>query len=347
MEFSELIPRLVQANDRGLLVPFTGSGMSYDACVNWQKLIENLDRQADKEPSAHWSPEARPTESELVREAFNAVRRLRRRCSLKEFAEEVRRALREKHGIIPRQTTALARIDWPLVITTNYDDIFCRAYLSEQSGQRDRKSAAIDVIEVFGRGVQDCERVLASLSFPTHPILWAIQGFLWTNELLGLIEEPQAAAPEIKNLWSTRRERLLAQWESLAEELVIGHEEYRHVTHRIPHFRRAFAEVYRHRSLLFLGAGLEDRYLLDLFGEVLEMGGANPTMHYALMPAGKVDPEFLLARFNILVAEYPEARHEDVEGALTELKEALRKPRAKTIRWVHALTRESEGVHST
>ena len=113
------------------------------------------------------------------------------------------------------------------------------------------------------------------------------------------------------------------------------------MTHRIPHFRRTFAEVYRHRSLLFLGAGLEDRYLLELFGEVLEMEGANPTLHYALMPEGRVDPDFLLARFNILVAEHPEGRYKDVEDALTALKETLKKPRAKTIRWVHSLACKS------
>ena len=44
----------------------------------------------------------------------------------------------------------------------------------------------------------------------------------------------------------------------------MGHDEYRRVTYRDIHFRRAFAEVFRHRSLLFLGSGIRETYLQEL-----------------------------------------------------------------------------------
>jgi hypothetical protein len=70
----------------------------------------------------------------------------------------------------------------------------------------------------------------------------------------------------------------------LTKELVADHTEYRRITHREPHFRRAFAEVFRHRSLFFLGSGLRETYLQELFGEVLELHGPSTRTHFALMP---------------------------------------------------------------
>ena len=101
--------------------------------------------------------------------------------------------------------------------------------------------------------------------------------------------------------------------------MVVGHEEYRRVTHREPWFRRAFAEVFRARSFLFLGAGLSENYLLELFGEVLEMTGMSPYPHYAFVNEGEVDPDFLRSRLNILVIEYQRDQHSHVTDRLNNL----------------------------
>ena len=89
------------------------------------------------------------------------------------------------------------------------------------------------------------------------------------------------------------------------------------MTHTEPQFRRAFAEVFRSRSLLFLGSSLADQYLLNLFGETLELFGGNPFPHYALVLKRTTDPDFLRTRLNIFAYEY------DSHDCLPELLEAL------------------------
>ena len=69
----------------------------------------------------------------------------------------------------------------------------------------------------------------------------------------------------------------------LAEQIVVGHQQYQLVMHREGAFRRAFSEVLRRRSLLFIGSGLQEDYLLNLFGEVQIMHGPGSLPHYALM----------------------------------------------------------------
>jgi hypothetical protein len=98
----------------------------------------------------------------------------------------------------------------------------------------------------------------------------------------------------------------------LHEQIVIGHEQYRRVTYREIHFRRAFAEVFRQRSLLFLGSGISETYLQDLFGEVIELFEPSTRPHYALLPDGAVDPDFMLSRFQITVTTYTSGQHHQV-----------------------------------
>ena len=44
MTFEQMLPRLVTAYDRGILVPFLGAGMSVDLCPDWQKLIQAIEQ---------------------------------------------------------------------------------------------------------------------------------------------------------------------------------------------------------------------------------------------------------------------------------------------------------------
>jgi hypothetical protein len=109
----------------------------------------------------------------------------------------------------------------------------------------------------------------------------------------------------------------------LEGQLVVGHAEYRAVAMRSESFRRAFAEVYRSRSLLFLGSGLRDRYLLDLFSQVSELYGASSQPHYAVVGAHDVDVEFVefLGRyFGIRVVEVD--RYTEIPSLLSEIQAA-------------------------
>jgi hypothetical protein len=105
---------------------------------------------------------------------------------------------------------------------------------------------------------------------------------------------------------------------------VVGHHDYRRATHRDGHFRKAFAEVFRSRSLLFLGSSLAEPYMLDLFGEVLEFYGANPQYHFAFVRRGEGNADFLRTRFNIEVLEYDD--YEDLPRWLNRLRNALNAP---------------------
>jgi hypothetical protein len=296
MQFEEALPRLAAAYDRGLLVPFLGAGMSRPACPDWTGLITGLERQCGIDP-----PSTPPIAADLVRRGHRAVRILKRR-NPDGFSNAVKKALFTSDHKPPPQTLALGRIWWPLVLTTNYDHLFAQAY---------RKTFdRADSLTVLGRSPQDCQQVLTSLSATSGCCLWALQGYLG-------------------------RGRVDAGARHLADELVVGHQEYRAVAHTAQHFRRAFAEVFRRRSFFFLGSGLGDDYLLDLFSEVLEFSGANPLPHYALIKRGTADTAFLRSRFNIIALEYPD--HPDLPLWLDALKSEIDASRTRPLRWSYSL----------
>jgi SIR2-like protein len=273
--FAEVRPRLVSAYEAGRLVPFIGVGMSRPNCAGWPGLIGGLEREAGVSSMGLDPPTDKTPAPELIQRANRAVRRLRA-SEERAFADALRRALFTTTEPAPRQTLELASIWWPLVLTTNYDNLYVEAFARTFGGTG---------LAVVGRGSEDCQRVLTSLSTAGRALLWALQGHI--------------AAPAVVEGHDHDRR--------LARELVLDHDEYRRVTHREPHFRRAFAEVFRHRSLLFLGSGLRETYLQELFGEVLELYGPSTRTHYAIMPYGEVDPRFMFARFQIAIVEYPPA----------------------------------------
>lgn len=288
----------VSAYHRGLLVPFVGAGMSRPKCASWPKLVSNLEELAGIGSRAELdnSPAA------LTRRANRAVRVLRRAKSA--FPGAVASALEGSGTDIPPQTIALSQIWWPLVLTTNYDDLYENA-ASASVGAR---------ISVAGRSPTDCRRILNSLHTPALPLIWALQGYI------GATPEPDSA-------------------QSLRQELVIGHDEYRRVTHSNPYFRTAFAEVFRTRSLLFLGSGLQDPYLLDLFGEVLEKAGPNPVPHFAVVRQGEVDSDFLHSSLNIIAYEVTD--HEGVIAFLEAFRTAINGERVREYSWSYATRSQS------
>lgn len=287
----DLFDRLAGAYERGQLVPFIGAGMSRPACASWAELVVALESvagiQGPRQPVD--SPE------DLVRRAHFASRRLRRR-SRAAFLEGIQKALRGKNKVTPPQTAALAQVWWPLVITTNYDNHFEHAYRHAQFPH------AHD-IRLLGRSALDCHAVLTSLYSPSPTVLWAVQGYSYWP----------------KAVFTTRHSDAI-DWQApaLETEIVIGHAEYQNALYREPHFRRAFGEVYRQRSLLFLGTALRDPYFLTLLEENQELYGAGPLPHFALLHKDDpADDVFVRERLQIEVARYES--HADLPGILNRL----------------------------
>ncbi|MFL5309073.1 MAG: SIR2 family NAD-dependent protein deacylase [Myxococcales bacterium] len=291
MDFETVLPRLVATYESGRLVPFIGAGMSRPACTDWPGLVRKLELEAGMKGAPPLADNA-PSD-EIVRRGNVAVRALK---AGKEgaFGEAMGRAVLDRGGKEPPiQTRALARVSWPLVLTTNYDNYYAAAFL-ERFPDR--------LFAVAGRNATDCQRVLSSLTTAGRSLLWALQGYL---------EQPCVVSPT---------GRAVA---ALLDELVVGHDEYRRVTYRDIQFRRAFAEVFRQRSLLFLGSGIRETYLQELFSEILELYGPATRPHYAFIPKGEVDPDFMLARFQIVVVEYKAGDHAEVTRRLDRLADAI------------------------
>jgi hypothetical protein len=344
MKFEDILPHLVSTYRRGLLVPFIGSGMSVPTCTSWVKLLIELATIAEVEiprnireyaaaPKAHPAPES----AELYRLADTAVVGLGF-LDAKARAEAYRKALNaggKAAGTcaIPEQTEALARCYWPLVLTTNYDDLYVVSRMRQShvgvmagsvrkgSSSEAAKRDETDVPEVFGRSVEDCHKVLRSLDAPTRPILWAIQGFL------GGQAEPHEKLVKELILDEARGLRL-------ADEVVASHQQYQLAINTQPHFRRAFAEVFSRRSFLFVGSGILEDYLVNLFGEIAHHYGPGPHPHFALFAKEGFerdkrelpDARFLQARLGITPVFFD--KFADLKELLGRLTDAVWEHRA-------------------
>ncbi|WP_437785796.1 SIR2 family protein [Sorangium sp. So ce1097] len=328
--FDDVLPYLASAHRRGVLAPFIGSGMSRPACTGWLDLLRGLADAAGVEVPEHLRsarPEDRLDTSELYRLADKAVLGLAV-LDADARADAYRRALNEGgraagECAVPPQTEALARCPWPLVLTTNYDDLYVvsrmrQAGAGETSGAgragkppREARRDETDVPEVLGRSVEDCHKVLRSLESPARPVLWALQGFLGGQAArLDALEDELALDPR-------RRAELAGQ-------VVAGHQQYQHAVNAQPHFRRAFAEVLARRSLLFLGSGILEDYLVNLFGEIAHHHGPGPHPHFALFPGdrrGTLDVRFLQTRLGIAPVFY--GHYSELAGLLGRLADAV------------------------
>jgi len=330
---TSILGPLTAAYDRGLLVPFIGAGMSSPACQLWEGFVSKLERRARCATSAG--------DRELVHRAARAVRKLRF-GSGETLADAVRLVLSDGTQPIPRQTVKLARIFWPLVVTTNYDDLYLAAAHKAHLAERARARARMRLEEkreppllLLGRSPAHCQRVLTSLRQPDVPILWALQGFVGGQA---------AAIPRLGGGARPRsyRKQVPLRHDALEKELVVGHAEYRRVAMSSESFRRAFAELFRSRSLLFLGSGLTDKYFLDLLSEVIELYGPSPCPHYAFLREGTTDPDFLRQYFGIWVGEIE--RHDELPNRITELRDSIQRARQRQIVW-HFSASPAAGSH--
>ena len=241
------------------------------------------------------------------------------RCRREGFLGAVLEALETGSKEIPRSTNSLAKIHWPLVVSTNYDDLFfyaCRCSRQSDLDPQSQKAREL-AVQVLGRSSRDCKLIMSSLSGPfDRQYIWHVQGFLG-GQFPG--RKPENDIPKI---------------DALQEQLVIGHAEYRRVTNRAPDFRRCFTEVFNTRSFLFLGSSLKEDYFSNLFGEVLDLCGPSAVPHFAFTEKGQVDANFLADQMNITVCEFPKGKWEELPKWLDRLKEEIEETQGQQHRLV-------------
>jgi hypothetical protein len=217
--------------------------------------------------------------------------------------ETLRKALSPKGPFdvkdIPDKTRILVKTFWPLVLTTNYDDCILAAAFDGKFRYR-----------VCGRSLEDCHSILRSLDEPQAPAVWYLQGFIGgqfnQSQNFGL---PIASAGQ------------------LADQMVLGHQQYQHVIHGEQHFRRAFSEVFRRRSFIFLGSGIKEEYLVSLFSEIVHHFGIGSYPHFALLPKDDqkdIDGQFYQTRLGIVPVWIED--HREAEAILEELAELTSNP---------------------
>jgi len=285
LSFDDVIPQLSALYKNSLLVPFIGSGMSVPNCRTWPQFLTALSSETKNKVVENSFANA----VIVAQEAVNVIRALP-----PEKQVEVYRAALMSNGTrkgIPIQCKELAGLYWPLVISTNYDDIFWSCFQDSYEKQ-----------VVLGRDADDCQEVLSSLDKIKSPILWAIQGFIG-----GQFQNLEMVIPD-----QVKRTRL-------AQQIVVGHHHYQRAINSSYQFRRSFAEVYRRRSIFFLGSGILEDYLVNLFGEIIFNQGCGPYPHFALIR--KKDSErynslFMQRALGIYPIFYDE--HEDVPKYLNK-----------------------------
>lgn len=297
---------------QGRLVPFLGAGMSAGRLALWDEFVENLENEA-----GNVSSESLKLSNDVrAQRACTRIRNSRGRAC---FLDSIGKALIHKGALqeMPLQTTNLASIRWPLVVSTNYDDLYFGACPCLHSGEGDQPSEGEMDVQVLGRSPKDCKLVLSSLHGPfDRQYIWHVQGFLG-GQFGGGIEK------EVPGL------------EDLREQLVVGHAEYRLVTNASPHFRRCFGEMFNSRSFLFLGSSLTEEYFLNLFGEVLDLCGPSEIPHFALTKKGTVNAHFLADQMNITVCEFDD--YNDLPRYLQRLQSAISNPQARNTGWSFAV----------
>jgi hypothetical protein len=265
LEFEDVLPQLAGLYRHGLLVPFLGAGMSRNVCCGWEQMIKNLASEMGISIRGE-SGKNSLTPSEIIRIADEIISLLRP-YKIETQIKIYQNALLAEPILktVPSQTQVLAELYWPLTITTNYDDLFWSACnLKERSVIKSGK--ANHKIEILGRSVEDCHTILQSLDSISSPQIWALQGFIG-----GQLTNPST-------IIGNTDKRI-----ELAHQLVLGHQQYQRAINAALHFRRAFAEVFRRRSLLFLGSGILEDYLVNLFSEILHNQGCGPFPHFALL----------------------------------------------------------------
>ncbi|WP_198370410.1 SIR2 family NAD-dependent protein deacylase [Roseomonas rosulenta] len=284
-DFDEVLPSLRAARRAGKLVPFLGAGISRPECRGWPDFIQALYREFDESPGTA----VRGDDPEGLYRAADRVAAWLRLRSSKDRQDILQQALHARTPPEPPdQAKALAEFVWPLILTTNYDEVVPRAY--SQNPAKEKNLSPL----LLGRSPEDCAQVVRSLDTLAAPIVWYLQGYVGDS--------------------SPSR--------SLLDEVVIGHQQYQEAINAGTTFRRAFSEIYRRRSLLFIGSGLAESYFVNLISETMFSLGPSTQPHYALFcdadNNGRLDPEFIAVRLGITPVRYGKA-HGELPEALRQI----------------------------
>lgn len=312
LSYKDALDHLRVGYRRGLLAPFIGSGINAPRLRLWSGLVKALAEDAGIGDVQLGSP---PTDQQLILASERIVWQLS--AQGRSLAEAMHTSLlvpQCSQEEPPPAVSALASVWWPLILTTNYDSLFLDAF----NKRHHRAKHDHDVMAAVGRSAADCHSVLASLNLPVRPLLWALQGFLGSG-LNGV---------------------------DLKQEIVLGYDHYRRATFENASFRAAFSEVYRNRSLFFVGTGLGEEYFRGLFGESIIRLGANQHAHCALINEADLAQDtcwFMHTRLNIVVLTYkdpPEGpKYSGFAPCLKEIADALTEPPRGARRfWVHGAT---------
>ena len=305
IELEDALPGLISARRAGTLVPFVGAGMSMDYCKGWVPFIQDLCKQFGHEDLARSldtkvgkDRENEKPGAEVLYRVADRVAGLLRLRPAEERRSALAEALRASSSEFPPQLTELTKVSWPLIVTTNYDDLIVASI------RQPHVSRVRDLPEprVLARDHKDCIDVVRSLDILQQPIVWHVQG-------------------HVPGIAGAKDGSILDQLEPLLNQVVLGHQEYQQAINADPAFRRAFAEVFRRRSLLFLGSGLAESYMVNLISEALFNFGPSPHPHYALLTreeARRADPDFLAVRLGITPVVYGEA-HAELPAAIRSL----------------------------
>jgi hypothetical protein len=290
-ELDEALPGLQAARESGRLVPFVGAGLSRPHCRAWPQFIDALYHGFGVGVGVASGPGGADPES-LYRVADRVAAWLRL-LPAEERQRRIRDALHDPASpALPPQAVAMASFSWPLVITTNYDDVVPRALGQQRGAKQPRR---------LGRSSQDCVQVLRSLDALDDPIVWYVQGHVG-GDPVGAQDQGGASR-------------------SLLDEVVVGHQQYQHAINSSRSFRRAFSEVFRRRSLIFVGSGLAESYFVNLIAETLFSLGPSSQPHFALFSRDelkRVDADFLAVRLGITPVCYGEG-YADLPAALERL----------------------------
>lgn len=289
-EFSDALPGLRAARDSGHLVPFVGAGVSRPYCRTWPQFVGGLfESFGEGQPEGLSSGDT----ERLYREA-DRVAAWMRLLPARERQAKLQAALHDPAvAELPRQALALAAFPWRLVITTNYDDVLARSRAVEN----------VVPPRILGRSAPDSVLVVRSLDSLAEPIIWHVQGALDSDD-----EGPERTFDRPGS-------------QSLLDELVVGHQQYQRAIHASPTFRRAFSEVFRRRSLLFIGSGLAESYFVNLISETLLSLGPSSQPHFALFSRSdlqRVDADFLAVRLGITPICYGDS-HDELPSILSVL----------------------------
>jgi hypothetical protein len=295
----------------GKLVPFVGAGLSRPLCRGWVDFLDKLSAGLGIGATA---PQPSQNQDDLYRIADRAAFALR---LLPE--DQQRRILAEallcKENCtmgqsLPRQAAALGKGYWPIIITTNYDDILLAALCAEQEGNEAGLAGdqgLFHPILLLGRSQADCETILRALD-ANHPrMIWHIQG-----NIGGVLPE------------RVPRLRATANFQTLLDEVVVGHQQYQRAANQNSTFRRTFAELFRRRSMLFIGSGLAESYFINLISEIILNFGPSPHPHFAMFSKKElkdIDSEFLEIRLGITAVDYGQS-HDRLPDALDEISAA-------------------------